>query len=165
MLICVDKKLGSEWKIAGVGLYMRLDRRESRSVNGLLRIWFFLLLLGRWGSRTAAAAGAASALGRIDLLTVGFKVQNWAKYRVFNRGKLSLHVLLSVACATCLGLVSLFLRHPHFVPFSNHLVGASEDGTGTRTISLTNQTFTLHDVEYRRGAAVTDAQTPLQHRR
>src|SRR5688572_530371 len=52
----------------------------------------------------------------------------------------------------------------HFVPVGNHLVSATEHGTRTRTIGLTDQSFAFHHVENRRGAAVADTQPSLQYR-
>ena len=54
---------------------------------------------------------------------------------------------------------------PAFIPLRDHLVGATKYGPRTRAISLADKSFTFHDVENRRGAAVANAQSALQHRR
>src|ERR1051325_9418255 len=53
----------------------------------------------------------------------------------------------------------------HFIPVGDHLVRTTKHWTRARTVSLPDQTFAFHHVEDRGGAPVTDAQTPLEHRR
>ena len=50
-----------------------------------------------------------------------------------------------------------------FIPLGDQLVRAAEHGTRARAVGLANQAFALHLIEDGGGAAIADAQAPLQN--